>query len=220
MLFRSKTSKNNILLAAVTTLLFTVSCVSVKEYEATELSSFDSVSAVVINPITEKANISDAIGKSITTTLTNSLAADIRYAGDIPKLQPTLSKNNLIADGQVNMSELSRIGNAVNAKEVICVKVNSISYYKPQSIAALVIVRSAEGSKYRQKVGFVNISLNDPEHKKEFASFVGGDLIDPLVERFTRKTNINAETAELSNDEFARFVGYKIAKHILFMKKY
>ena len=211
--------KNSFKVAATFGLLVLTGC-TVKEYQPHELSSFDSMSAVVLQPITENKKVSDAMGQSLTTTLINDLSADIRYAGDIPKLSPALSKNNLIADGQINMSELSRIGNVVNAQEVICVKVNSSSFYPPQHMAALVIVRSAEGSKYRQKVGFVKINMQDPEHKKEFSQFVGGDLRDPLIEKFTRKTNINAETALLSNDEFSKFVGYKIAKHILYMKKY
>ena len=191
-----------------------------EKYTPTDLHSFDSVSALVINPINTSDKVSDSIGHSLTTTLIDNMAADIRYAGDIPKLQSALSSNNLLADGQVNMSELSKIGSAVNAQDVICVKVNSSNFYPPQQMTALVIVRSSEGSKYRQKVGFVNISLKNPAHKKEFADYVGGEVRTPLEDKFKRKTNINAETAMLSNDEFSKFVGYKIAKHILYMKKY
>lgn len=213
-----KIDQTKVLVVLSACLLITTSCTT-KESQATDLSSFDTVSAIVLKPITDHKKIPDVIGRSLTTSLTDDLAADIRYAGDIPKLQPALSNNNLLADGQVNMSELSRIGKVVNAREVICVKVNSSSLYPPQHMAALVIVRSTEGQTYRQKVGFLKIDMKNPQHKKEFAHFVGGELTDPLVEKFTRKTNINAETAMLSNDEFAKFVGYKIAKHIVLMKK-
>ena len=214
--------KNNKYILAVLTALLTVSCQTSKndQYKSSELHSFDTMSALVINPITDNKKVSDSIGQSLTSTLINHMAADIRYAGDIPKLQELLNNDNLMADGQVNMSELSKIGNAVNAQEVVCVKINSSSPYPPQNMSALVIVRSAEGAKFRQKVGFVNISLKDPIQQKEFAQFVGGEVRSPLEDKFKRKTNINTETGMLSNDEFSKFVGYKIAKQILYMKKY
>lgn len=215
--------KNKIYVLVILLAFLNVSCQLLdkeNEYESSELHSFDTVSALVINPISESKKVSESVGKSLTTTLINHMAADIRYAGDIPKLQSVLNNDNLLADGQVNMSELSKIGNAVNAQEVICVKINSSSLYPPQRMSALVIVRSADGAKFRQKVGFVNISLKDPEHKKEFADFVGGEVRTPLEDKFVKKTNINAETGMLSNDAFSKFVGYKIAKQILYMKKY
>ena len=215
-----KILKNSLLCAALTA-LFSFGCTNkVYTTQATDLNDYETVSAVVVNPIIDNEKVSDSMGHSLTATLTDYLAADIRYAGDIPKLQPSLIKHNLIADGQVNMSELSKIGNAVNAKEVICVKVNSSHFYPPQSMAALVILRSSEGNKYRQKVGYVNISLKNINHRNEYMKFVGGDLKTPLGDKATRKTNINGEVGLLSNDDFARFVGYKIAKQVIYMKKY
>ena len=216
-----KILKNSLICTLLTISLLSTSCThKVYEAQAIDLDDFDSVSAIVVNPIIDNDKVSDSMGHSLTATLTDHLAADIRYAGDIPKLSPSLVKNNLLADGQINMSELSKIGSAVNAKEVICVKVNSSHLYPPQSMNALVIVRSSDGTKYRQKVGYINISMKNINHKNEYMKFVGGDLKTPLGDKATRKTNINGEVGLLSNDDFARFVGYKIAKHVIYMKKY
>ncbi|MCM8541662.1 MAG: hypothetical protein NE328_15445 [Lentisphaeraceae bacterium] len=214
--------KNKYLVMVLLTALIGASCVSStnKEFNSKELHAFESASAIVVNPIIENKKVSDSMGRSLTTTLMNHMAADIRYAGDIPQLQTVLTNDNLIADGQVNMKELSKIGNAVKANEVICVKVNTFSLYPPQKMSALVIVRSSEGSKYRQKVGFVNLSLEDPILRKEFSDFVGGEIRNPLEDKMLRTTNINTQTGMLSNDAFSKFVGYKIAKQILYMKKY
>ncbi|MCM8528211.1 MAG: hypothetical protein NE327_16935, partial [Lentisphaeraceae bacterium] len=125
--------KNKTLTLVLLTALLGASCVTTKnkEFNSKELHDFESASAIVVNPIVENKKVSDSMGRSLTTTLINHMAADIRYAGDIPQLQPALTNDNLIADGQVNMKELSKIGNAVNAHEVICVKVNSCSLYPP-----------------------------------------------------------------------------------------
>ncbi len=216
-----KILKNSFICTSICAAFILSSCThKVHESQATDLSDYDKVSAVVINPIINNDKVASSMGRSLTSTLTDFLAADIRYAGDIPKLQPSLLKNNLIADGQVNMSELSKIGSAVNAKEVICVKVSQSHLYPPQSMTALVIVRSSDGSKYRQKVGYINISMQNVNHKNEYMNFVGGDLKTPLGDKASRKTNINGEVGLLSNDDFARFVGYKIAKQVIYMKKY
>jgi len=216
-----KTLKNSFTIAALCGALLTTGCKNkVYQAQATDLTEYDSVSAVVVNPIIDNDKIANSMGYSLTATLTDYLAADIRYAGDIPKLQPSLVKNNLMADGQVNMSELSKIGDAVNAKEVICVKVNSSHLYPPQSMGALVILRSSDGNKFRQKVAYVNINMKNVNHKNEYMKFVGGDLKTPLGDKATRKTNINGEVGLLSNNDFARFVGYKIAKQVIYMKKY
>lgn len=216
-----KTLKNSFRCTLLIAAILICGCTNkVYQTQATDLHDYETVSAVVVNPIIDNDKVANSMGISLTATLTDYLAADIRYAGDIPKLQPSLLKNNLVADGQINMTELSKIGSAVNAKEVICVKVNSSHLYPPQSMSALVIIRSSEGSKYRQKVGYINISMQNVNHKNEYMQFVGGDLKTPLGDKATRKTNINGEVGLLSNDDFAKFVGYKIAKQVIYMKKY
>ncbi|MCM8532703.1 MAG: hypothetical protein NE330_16165, partial [Lentisphaeraceae bacterium] len=71
-----------------------------------------------------------------------------------------------------------------------------------------------------QKVSYLDINMRDAESKKEFADYVGGNLRGPLDDRFIKKTNVHAETALLSTQEFNKYVGYKLSKNILHMKKY
>jgi hypothetical protein len=175
---------------------------------------------LIIPPIIEDKAISDNIGHSLTTSLMSQLAVDVRYAGDIKSLKNVLTPDNLLVDGQINMGEATRVGKTLNANEVISVKINNITSYPPQQASAIVIVRTINGDKYSQRVSFVNVNMKDPVLKKEFAKFVGGSIRGPLGDRFIKKTNINAEAALLSNNEFSKFVGHKIAKSIVYMKKY
>ena len=185
-----------------------------------ELHAFEGETILVIPPVSKDSKVGDSVGRSLTDFLITEAGTDVRYAGDVPKLNSIMSRDNLFADGQINMGEVTRIGKAVNAHEVVCVTIKSVNPYPPQKMSALVIVRNIDGDRYRQKVSYVTVDMKNPMHKKEFADFAGGSLRGPLGDRFVKKTNVNAEAALLSNDEFSKYVGYKIAKSILLMKKY
>ena len=60
--------------------------------------------------------------------------------------------------------------------------------------------------------------MEDIEDRKLFAEFVGGSVRGPLDDRFIRKTNVNLESAMLSNKEFYRYLGSRIASSVLRMK--
>lgn len=202
-------------------LLCSTSCVSKNtDLSNHELPAFEGDNILIIPPIYKDKNTSHIIGRSLTSSLLREVSSDVRYAGDIPKLNSALNDSNLISDGQVNMTEISHIGSAVNSKEVICVRVTSYSSYPPLSISCVVISRSLEGNKYKQKVSYLDINMRDIENKKEFAEYVGGSLRGALDDRFIKKTNVHAEAALLSAHEFNRYVGYKLSKNILHMKKY
>ncbi|MCM8530365.1 MAG: hypothetical protein NE330_04325, partial [Lentisphaeraceae bacterium] len=107
-----------------------------------ELPAFEGDNILIIPPIYKDESASQTIGRSLTSHLLRKVSSDVRYAGDIPKLNTALSDSNLMSDGQVNMTEISHIGSAVNSKEVICVRVTSYSSYHPLSISCVVISRS------------------------------------------------------------------------------
>jgi hypothetical protein len=211
--------KLNKIIIPVLLLLGAFSCTNSEPINR-QLHSFEAETVLVIPPVCKESKVSELLGRSLTTSLIKEVATDVRYAGDIPKLKSILSKDNLMSDGQIDMAEISRVGKAINAQEVICVRVTALSTYPPQSMSALVIVRSIEGDKYKQRVSYVNINMNDPGHQKEMAEFSRGSLRGPVGDRFVTKKDVNLEAALLSNDEFSKFAGYKIAKSILYMKKY
>ena len=159
------------------------------------------------------------IGRSLTQQLSHKVSSDIRYAGDIENLKSALSKENLMADGQINVNEASRIGTAVQASEIVCVRIISSHLYPPQRATAIIILRALNGKLYRQRTTTLTVNMNDIEHRKEFADFVGGNIRGPLGDRFIQKTNVNLEAAMLSNHEFYRFLGSKIATSVLRMKQ-
>ena len=199
--------------------LLSFSCAS-KSNSDHVLPAFEGDNVLVIPPLAKDKKMADAIGRSMTAYLAGNVSSKVRYAGDIPKLKDTLSNRNLMSDGQVNMQEISKIGAAVNAREVICVRVTTYTPYPPQTLSCVIIARTLQGQKYKQRVAYLNLNMRDIEHKKEFADFVGGSLRGPLGDRFIKKTNVNAEAAMLSNAEFNNFAGYKISNNILYMKKY
>ena len=200
--------------------LSTASCVSKQENDDLKLAPFEGDTVLIIPPLSDDSNLNDQIGRSMTSNLVRKVSSDVRYAGDIPKLNSALQKGNLLVDGQVNMLEVTKIGAAVNTRDVICVRVTSYTLYPPQSLSCVIISRRLEGQKYKQRVAYMDIDMQDIEHRKEFADFVGGSLRGPLGDRFVKKTNVNAEAAMLSNNQFYKFAGYKISKNVLLMKKY
>ncbi|MCH2204320.1 MAG: hypothetical protein MK132_00395 [Lentisphaerales bacterium] len=211
---------NKIWILTFILVLCTVSCASKKDNNDLKLAPFEGDTVLIIPPLSDDSNLNNELGRSMTSNLIRKISSDVRYAGDIPKLQSALQKSNLIVDGQVNMLEVSKIGAAVNAKDVICVKVTSYTLYPPQSLSCVIISRRLDGQKYKQRVAYMNVHMEDIEDRKEFADFVGGSLRGPLGDRFIKKTDVNAEAAMLSNKQFYRFAGYKISKNILLMKKY
>jgi hypothetical protein len=211
---------NKLWILTLALVLCSTSCVTNTENEDLKLAPFEGDTILLIPPLSNDTNLNSQVGRSMMTHLVRGISSDVRYAGDIPKLQNALVTENLVADGQVNMLEISKIGSAVGAKDVICVKVTSYTLYPPQSISCVIISRRLEGQKYKQRIAYMNVNMKDLGDRKEFADFVGGSLRGPLGDRFIKKTDVNAEAAMLSNNEFYRFAGYKISKNILLMKKY
>ena len=211
---------NKLLILLTFILLSTTSCVQNSENDDLKLAPFEGDTVLIIPPLSNDSNLNEQVGRSMTKNLVRKISSDVRYAGDIPKLSSALKMENLVADGQVNMYEISKIGAAVKARDVICVKVTSYSIYPPQSLSCVIISRRLEGQKYKQRIAYFDVSMRDIEDRKEFAEFVGGSLRGPLGDRFIKKTDVNAEAALLSNNEFYRYAGYKISKNILLMKKY
>jgi hypothetical protein len=201
---------------------FITSCSNFFKKENPDLITppFEGNCILIIPPISNDPVVTEAVGKSMTSNLLHTLSSDVRYAADIDKLKPALNNGNLMADGQINMDEASKIGSAVNANEVICTRVTAYSPYPPQKIACVIMVRTLEGSRYRQRVSYVNVDLKNPADQKEFAQFAKGELRGPLGDRFIKKENVNAEAAMLSNNEFLNYVGLKVSQNILYMKKY
>jgi hypothetical protein len=197
------------------------SCALFKDNSSAHITpAFEGDKILIIPPISDDTKMSNDIGRSITKNLLQNVSSDIRYGGDISKLKEPLSNSNLMADGQVNMQEVSKIGTLINASEVICIRITSYSAYPPQKVSCLIITRTMQGTKYKQRVSYVNVNMKDIEDQKELAKYSGGELRGPLGDRFIKKTNINAEAAMLSNTQFNEFIGYKISKNILHMKKY
>jgi hypothetical protein len=196
------------------------SCITPKEPSDQQLHSFESQKTLVIPPICDNSKFAQIIGRSLTNSLTRKIATDVRYAGDIPQLTPILSKSNLMSNGQTDIAEISRIASAIKANEVVTIRITSMTVYPPQSMSALVIMTTFTGDKYKNRISNVNLNMKDHEHKKELAEFVRGTVTGPLGDRFIKKTNVNLEAALLSNDQFLKYAGHKIAKSVLFMKKY
>ena len=195
--------------------LFLCSCAS---NDDSQLAPFEGQTLLVIPPICKKESTSDMIGRSLTQQLSHKVSSDIRYAGDIENLRSALTKENLMADGQLNVNEASRIGTAVQASEIVCVRVIESHLYPPQRATAIIVLRALNGKHYRQRTTTLTINMEDIEDRKLFAEFVGGSVRGPLDDRFIRKTNVNLESAMLSNKEFYRYLGSRIASSVLRMK--
>jgi len=201
----------------ITITIITATIVSCSTKKEDMPQPFDTQTLLVIPPICTEAKSSETIGRSLSHHLTSIVSSDTRYAGDIPQLKDALKKENLVTDGQINGDEITRIGSAIRAHEIVCVRLISLSSYPPQRATAVIMLRSLEGNN-SSKVSTLSLSLNDVENRKEFADFVKGQIRGPLGDRFVKKTNVNLEAAMLSNSEFNRYIGYKIAMSIKRMK--
>jgi len=131
------------------------------------------------------------------------------------ELQNAFKKENLLQNGELSIGELKAIGVMSEASHVLAVNIMDVRPYGPQRVAMRVVWLGTDSSRKNVSRKYIEVDLSNTGTRQEYVGFLGQSRADKIRETLLTTDyagNTRLHTGLLSNREFWRFVGYKVAR--------
>jgi len=198
----------NSILASVFTLLIT-SCASTKlTIKSKELAMLEIEKPIlIIPPLTEDLSLlktADTLGTAFSAEIPKLINGQVVYAKDIKTLQKSLTWDNLVKNGAINIDECVTIAKTVGCSSIFVSRIIEFKKYPPFRMVLNMKWIDVETGDILAKA-YNNVDLMDYETEHKFATFAGHGPVKRTYEQFNYSSELK-HTASLSPSKFSQYV--------------
>jgi hypothetical protein len=148
--------------------------------------------------------ITEIMGRTFYSDIPKLVDAPILYAKNIPNLEESLTWENLMKDGELNINECLTIAKTTHSDSIFVCEVLDYKKYPPfKMVVNLIWIETKTGKIIAQ--AYNNVDMIDEETVQRFASYAGNGSIERVYEFLTYRSDIK-HSASLSPTKFVQFV--------------